>query len=140
MAGATDTEEAAILDARLDRTGVYTLGLFTALPADNGTGGTEVSGGSYARISISATTTDWNAASGGAPTTKTGPKTGVTWVFAAPTANWGTVVGWGIWESTTLRYFGSLTTSKTINSGDPAPQFDDTHQITAQLGDTTDTF
>ncbi len=51
MSGATNIEEQAILDSRLDRTGVYTLALFTTTPADDGTGGVEVSTSStgYAR-------------------------------------------------------------------------------------------
>src|SRR5690349_12786162 len=135
MSGMTNTEEAAVLDLRLDRTGVYTLALFTTNPADDGTGGVEVStsGTGYARINISASTTDWTAAVGGAPSTKTGPKSGVTWQFGTPTANWGTIVGAGIYEGSTLRYVCPLTASQPVNNGDPAPQFDSTHQITAQL-------
>jgi hypothetical protein len=137
--GATNTEETTILDTRLDRTAVYSLALFTVTPNDDGTGGTEVTGGSYARINISASSTDWNGASGGAPSTKTGPKSGVTWQFPQATANWGTVTAAAIYESTTMRYICPLTASITVNSGDTV-QFDSTHQITAQLGDPTDTF
>lgn len=143
MSGATNTEEAAILNARLDVAGNY-VGLFTTLPADDGTGGVEVSGGAYARKLIDAT--DWSAAVGGAPTVKAGPSgsgTNPTWTFPAPTANWGTIVGWGIFSASTggtLKYFGALTTTKAVNSGDPAPLFNSTHQILVQLGDVGDTF
>jgi hypothetical protein len=142
MSGATDTEEATILDARLDRINVYDLALFTTTPVDAGTGGVEVSGGSYARVRISpvALTTDWAPAVGGAPSYKLGPTGAATWTFPAPTANWGTVVSWGLYESTTLRYFGLLDTSQAVNNGDPAPQFNSTHQIKVQIGDVGDSF
>lgn len=205
MPGPTNTEEAAILDARLDRSGLA-VGLFkrdatVAITACSMSGATatfttgsahglaandhvtvagvtpsgyngewkvqsvptsttftatlnvsglsagsafgtiakwiEVSGGSYARVTI--TSTDWNAAVGGAPTVKTGPKVGVTWAFPTATADWGTVPGYGIWESATLRYVGVLTTPVTVLNGDNV-QFDSSNQVTIQLGDPTDTF
>ena len=46
--------------------------------------------------------------------------------FAAPTANWGTIAGFGIFDAASggnMLYFGSLTTSKTVNNGDAAPAF-----------------
>ena len=86
------------------------VGLYTTMPADDGTGGIEVSGGSYARQSV---------------------------VFAAPvagqtannalvqfptaTAGWGTVLGVGLFDALTggnLLYYGTLTASKTVGLGD----------------------
>jgi hypothetical protein len=113
-------------------TNIY-IGLFTATPSDSG-GGTEVSGGSYARSpAIACTTTAW-ASTGGATTT-TNPSAGtsgttsnnaaVTWAVA-PTANWGVVTSIGAFDASTggnLLFYGALTTSKTINSGDAAPSF-----------------
>lgn len=149
MAGATDIQEVAMLNAALDVSGKY-VGLFTTLPNDAGSGGVEVSttGTNYARVSIAST--DWAAAIAGTPpnpTTKSGPKSGVSWTFGVPGATaWGTVIGWGIFNAssgsiaTTCEWFGDLTVSKAPVNGDPAPVFNSTHQITVQLGDLTDSF
>jgi hypothetical protein len=85
------------------------VGLFTAAPNDGG-GGTEVSGGSYARQAAS-----FSAASGGLTTTDTDIS------FPQATANWGTVVAIGIHDSIVtgnLLMYTDLTTSKTIDQGD----------------------
>ena len=98
------------------------VGLFTAMPTDVGTDGTEVSGGGYARVAVPADIANW-----GAPTAGDGTTSNLNdIVFPAPTANWGQVVGWGIWDAAAngnLLFYGSLTTPKTINNGDPAPKF-----------------
>lgn len=141
MAGPTNTREQAMLNAEHDVAGRY-VGLFTAAPDDTG-GGTEVTtaGGTlYARVAIAAT--DWNAASGTAPATKTGPKAGVSWVFPTAGASWGTATHWGIFSASsagTLLHWGALQTALVIGTGQTV-QFDETHLITHQLGDPTDTF
>ena len=105
--------------------------LFTAAPSDSG-GGTEVSGGSYARAALSPSTTNW-ASTGGATTT-TNPRAGaggatsnnVAITFPAPTANWGVCTHFGVFDASTggnLLIHGALTASKTINNGDAAPSF-----------------
>ena len=85
------------------------LGLFTSDPTDAGTG-TEVSGGSYARQSITFASPSNGVTSNSAQIT-----------FPTATASWGTV-GWiGIYDSLTsgnLLYHAPLTTSKTIANGD----------------------
>jgi len=46
--------------------------------------------------------------------------------LAAPTANWGMVTHWGIFDAATagnLLIHAALTTSKMINNGDAAPSF-----------------
>lgn len=95
--------------------------LFTAAPSDSG-GGTEVSGGSYARVAVGPADGSWSAAS--STDGLTDNVADVT--FPAPTANWG-VVGWvGIFDRLTagnLLFHGALTTPKTVNSGDQAPKF-----------------
>ncbi len=96
-------------------TTVY-VALFTTAPADDGTGGTEVSGGSYARASIT-TSSGWSAVSTG--TTPHTISNGGVVTFATPTANWGTVVAIGIYDASTagnLLYFNTIT-SQSINSG-----------------------
>jgi len=93
--------------------GTVYLALFTAAPSDTG-GGTEVSGGSYARLS-KATTTSFFTLSGNLITNAA--------VFAWPdaTASWGTVTAVGIFDAATngnLLHWGDLTANKTIASGD----------------------
>lgn len=86
--------------------------LFTTTPGADGTGGTEVTGGSYARISIY-DTADWDVPSGGA-TQNTNIE-----AFATATANWGVVAGMALYDQTTnMLFFGNLTASKTVNNGD----------------------
>jgi hypothetical protein len=92
--------------------------LFTAVSnAEAGTG-TEVTGGSYARVDVTAlfgASTDGAGANSGAIT------------FPAPTANWGTVTHFGIIDASTggnaLTALKALTPSRIINSGDAAPSF-----------------
>ncbi len=111
----TDYLENALLDHVLRNT-AYTspttiyVGLFTTVPADDGTGGVEVSGGSYARQSVA-----FNAASGGT-TANTALVT-----LPTATASWGTVLGIGLFDASTggnLLYYGTLTVSKTVGIGD----------------------
>lgn len=144
MSGATNYMEAKMLNDALNVSGNY-VGLFTTKPtADDGSGGVEVTGGSYARVGIASN--DWAAASQGAPSSKAGPSgsgTNPSWQFPSPSAGWGTVVAWGIWDAASggnLLFFGDLSASKTINASDPQPVFNSTHQIVIQLGDSTDTF
>lgn len=87
------------------------VGLFTAAPTDAG-GGTEVSGGSYARVALAS---KWSAASG---TTKA---TNATVTFPAASASWGVVTHFGIFDASSagnLLGWAALTASKTVDSGD----------------------
>lgn len=68
--------------------------LFTAVGIDAGTGFTEVTGGSYARVTTSGAT--WNAASGSAPSSITNASA-IT--FPTATANWGTVIAFGLYDA-----------------------------------------
>jgi hypothetical protein len=103
--------------------------LFTAAPSDSG-GGTEVTGGSYARVALNPLDTNWNATQGG--TTGNSSGTGgatanaVAITYPGPTGNWGTVTHFGIFDAITggnLLIWDALTASRVINSGDPAPAF-----------------
>lgn len=104
--------------------------LFTAAPSDAG-GGTEVTGGSYARVQVGPSDTAWEATQGGTPAAASSGTGGATQngsviTFATPTANWGVVTHVGIFDASTagnLLFHGALTTSKTINNGDAAPTF-----------------
>jgi hypothetical protein len=92
--------------------------LFTTAPtSDAGTGGTEVSGGSYARASITSSS-GWSSISGGGTAAEQISNAGVI-TFATPSANWGTVVAVGLYDALTvgnLLYFATIT-SQVINSG-----------------------
>jgi hypothetical protein len=96
--------------------------LFTTTPTDlnTGTGGVEMSGGSYARAAVTNNTTNFPTPSGGATSN------GTTISFAAPTTNSGTVNGMGFYTASsggTWLGGAPLTTPRVINSGDPAPSF-----------------
>lgn len=104
--------------------------LFTAAPSDSG-GGTEVSGGSYARVQVGPSDAAWQSTQGtttAVASSGTGGNTsnGSTITFPTPTANWGTVTSFGIFDASTagnLLIWGNLTASKSVNNGDPAPTF-----------------
>lgn len=120
MAGKSSYLEAKVIDHTNGKTS-YTMptvyvGLLTAAPTDT-TGGTEVTGGSYARKSTAGT--DWNAASGN-PASATNANA-ITFVTA--TASWGTVTHFALYDASTagnMLRWAALTTSKTISSGDTA--------------------
>jgi hypothetical protein len=114
MAEFSDYLENKILDHVLKNvsytspTTVY-VGLYTAAPTDT-TSGTEVSGGSYARQSLSVTTASAGITTSSADVT-----------FPQATANWGTVSHIAILDALTsgnLLMYTPLTTSKTIETGD----------------------
>lgn len=103
--------------------------LHTAACSDS-SGGTEVSGGSYARVSFTDSTSNWantqdsgtGVSSGTGGTTKN--KAAIT--FPAPSANWGSITHVGIHDASTsgnLLFCSALGTAKTVNNGDPAPAF-----------------
>jgi hypothetical protein len=103
------------------------VGLFTAAPSDAG-GGTEVTGGSYARAQLDASAANWRNTqnSGTGASSGTGGATANSSVitFPAPTAAWGVVTHFGVFDASSggnLLFWGALTASKTINNGDAAP-------------------
>ena len=133
-AQASDYLENKLID-HLFRTGTFAkpaalwVALFTGAPSDAG-GGTEVSGGSYARVNLAPSDTNWRATQGG--TTGASSGTGgttanaVVIAFPAPTANWGTVSHFAIFDAATagnLLIWDALTVARPILSGDPAPTF-----------------
>lgn len=106
------------------------IGLLTATPTDS-TGGTEVTGGSYARVAVTSSLANWAGTQAAASTTASTGTSGTTSnnaaiTFPAPTANWGTITGVGIYDAVSggnLLIYSALTTSKTVNNGDAAPSF-----------------
>jgi hypothetical protein len=101
------------------------IGLCTVAPSETAAG-TEVSGGGYGRYTATNNATNWPAAAGtgAAPSTKSN---GVVFTWGTgPTANWGIVVAFGIFDAPTagnLLWMGPITPNKTINNLDPAPSF-----------------
>lgn len=90
--------------------------LYTTSPADAG-GGTEVSGGGYARVAITNNSTNWPPAAGGAKAN------GTDIVFPTATASWGTIVAVGLFDALTggnLLYWATLDTPKDVGAGDTA--------------------
>lgn len=111
----TNTGETQALDAVLTTTNKW-IALFTAAPGETG-GGTEVTGGSYAR-----TAATWAAAVAGAPSTKN-PSGTVT--FPTATADWAagatTILAVGVFDASTagnLIWYGTLTTARNVLNGD----------------------
>lgn len=116
-----DATENAILD-RVFGAAAYAppatlyLALFTVAPTDAG-GGTEVSGGAYARQAITNNATNFPAASGGAKSN------GVAITFPAATASWGTIVAWALMDAATagnVVFRGSVTPNQAVPSGGTA--------------------
>lgn len=114
MTDASDYLENALLDhvfrntALTSPTTVY-LALYTAAPSDSG-GGTEVSGGGYARQSVT-----FGAAASGTISNTADVS------FTPSGANYGTVTNWGIFDASTggnLLVHGSFSPSIVLNDGD----------------------
>lgn len=114
MAEMSNYLENALINATLRGT-AYTspttvyVGLYTTDPTDANTG-TEVSGGSYARVAVT-----FGAPSNGVSTNSSSV------TFPTATGNWGTVTHIGILDASTagnLLYHTPLDAAKTIASGD----------------------
>ena len=130
MAGSkSDYMEKVVLDLFLGGV-TYTppatlyLALSTGLYTDNSTGTnmSEVpSGGTgYGRYAAANNATNWPAATGTNPSTKTN---GAAFTFPAATANWGTIQSFYVCDAPTggnVLYGGDLTTAKSILAGDTA--------------------
>lgn len=104
--------------------------LCTATPTDTGCG-TEVSGGSYARVAVTSSLANWSGTQAAGTTVASTGTDGTgennnAITFPAPTASWGVVQGFCLMDATTAGnawICSALSTNKTINSGDAAPSF-----------------
>ena len=88
--------------------------LFTSAPTDAG-GGTEVTGGSYARAAVTNNTTNFPASAAGAKANAAAIS------FATATAAWGTITHIGVFDALTagnLLVHAALSAPKTIQNGD----------------------
>lgn len=104
--------------------------LFTAVADAEAGSLTEVSGGSYARVSVAGGLSSWNATQGGTAGASSGTdgqsENAGAITFPAPTGNWGQVTHFGLYEASSggsPLIVAALTTPKTINNGDAAPNF-----------------
>ena len=113
MAGFSDYLETAVLNhvfggsSYTAPTTLY-VALYTSAPSDTG-GGTEVSGGAYARQTATFTVSGGTASNTAAIE------------YSTATADYGTVVAVGVFDALTsgnLLAYGTLTTSKTVSTGD----------------------
>lgn len=101
--------------------GTIYIGLLTAGPGEQG-GGTEVSGGNYARVAAGPGDSDW---SGPVSANKTFSNA-VDKTFPTPNADWGTVTHFAIYDAATggmMLAYAALTAGRTIHGTDPAPLF-----------------
>ena len=123
MANMSDYLESAMGDhilrvSTFSKPSIIYAALFTVTPSDDNSG-TEVSGGSYTRIEVPQLNSSWNLSDG--VYTNNNDIT-----FPSATANWGTVVSFGLYDASTggnLLIWGDLTTNKAINTGDTNPKF-----------------
>lgn len=135
MAALTDFAENKVIDAlfraqALGAPATLYAALFTAAPTDTG-GGTEVTGGSYARVAVTSALANWAGTQSAGSTTASSGTGGTTSnngaiTFPAPTANWGSVTHVALFDASTsgnMWVYAALTVAKTVNNGDAAPSF-----------------
>lgn len=93
---------------------VLYVALFKTLPDDDGAGGDEVVGGAYARQSAPNSVTQFNVSDGQMISILDIP-------FLTATADWGTVVGFGLYDAVSggnFLFSASLSSSRTVVIGD----------------------
>jgi hypothetical protein len=127
MPNASDYLETQV-GTHLLRTGSWTkpsaiyVALYTVMPAEAGTGGTEVTGGDYARVEHGPSDATWAA-----PVDGDGKFSNIGTVqFPAPSASWGAAVGFGLLDASTAGNYligNSFASPVVISSGGPAPAF-----------------
>lgn len=92
---------------------------------------TEVSGGSYARVAVTASLANFAGTQSAGSTTASSGTGGQTSnngaiTFPAPSANWGSATHFAVYDASSggnAWVIKALTQAKTINNGDPAPYF-----------------
>ena len=117
----SDYLETNLLDQIVGKTD-YTMptayiALFVGNPDEDGSGGAEISGSNYARVSTAGG--DWNAAASGSIDNANDI------TFPQASGSWGTVDYFAIYDASTagnLLAYGALDTSKAIGNGD-TPKF-----------------
>jgi len=104
-------------------TNIY-IALYTSATADDGSG-TEVTGGSYARVSVAPTNANWRGTQGNTTGVSSGTSgladNAADIVFTTATGSWGEVTDVAIMDAATagnMLFNGTLSSSKTVDSGD----------------------
>lgn len=131
----TDSAENAIVDAvlrgqALGAPATFYVALDTTACSDSAAG-TEVSGGSYARVAVTSSLANWAGTQSAGSTTASSGTGGQTSnnaaiTFPSPTANWGSVSHFRLVSASsggTTWFCQAITTPKTVNNGDAAPSF-----------------
>lgn len=106
------------------------VGLLTGACSDS-SAGTEVTGGSYARVAVTPSMTNFaGTQSSGSTSTSSGSggttSNNVALTFPAPTADWGSISGWGLYDASSggnQWICATLAITKTVNNGDAPPSF-----------------
>lgn len=136
MSDLTNFAENKMIDALLRNQAIGTpatwyFALATAVSDAEAGSFTEVTGGSYARVAVTANLTNFAGTQGAGTTTASSGTGGQTSnnaaiTFPAPTANWGTVTHMALMDASSggnAWIVKALTASKTVNNGDSAPSF-----------------
>lgn len=131
----TDYAENKLIDAvlrgqSLGAPATFYVALYTVCPTDS-TAGTEVSGGSYARVPVPSSLANWAGTQAAASTVASSGSSGSTsnnasLSFPSPTGNWGSVLCWGLVDAASsgnLWIYSALSAAKSVNNGDAAPVF-----------------
>lgn len=116
-------QQLAVLDAALGSGTPATVyaALYTVAPTAAG-GGTEFTGGAYARVPITNNATNFPAATGSGPATKSN---GTAITFPTATAVLGTAVAWALFDAVSAgngSYWGLLNVPRPVNISD-TPSF-----------------
>ena len=128
MPGKSDYLETAVLNGTLRNTGIFAqagsvyVGLKTADPTDDGSGGTEptISTNAYARVAVSRATGSWDAPSASSGAMRTANTAAIT--FPTSTGAWASsapLTHFEIRDASTagnLLYSGALGTSRTVDA------------------------
>jgi len=114
-----------------DAPATWYVALFTVAPGETG-GGTEVSGGGYARVAVPNDSVNWDLLPAGATDANLDGvaddaiiKNKLDIVFPQATVDWGTVTHWGLFDAATggnLWIYAPLTTAVTITASS-TPKF-----------------
>lgn len=103
---------------------------FTAPPTDGG-GGTECTGGSYARAEVTASYSNFSGTQGAGSTGYSSGTSGTSYnnvdiQFPSPTAGWGLVNSMAVFDAPTggnMLVYGPISPAKVVNGGDLPPKF-----------------
>jgi len=128
-AALTDFAENKVVDALIRAQAIGTpvtwyVALYTTCPTDS-TAGTEASGGSYARVAVTAGLTQWAGTQSAGSTIASSGTNGTTSnnatiTFPTATGTWGTINCWGLTDASTagnIWVYAAVTVPPTITSG-----------------------